>query len=180
VGNAAIQLARWAGARVIATVSGPDKAALARAAGAHHVVDYRTQDAAVAIRAIAPEGVNIIVEVAPATNASLDVAVAARGAVIAFYGGNAGELLSVPVLDSLTANLRWQGVYVYTVPLAAKDHAVTDVAAAVAAGALRVGEQAGLPLHQFPLEQIADAHTSLERGIVGKILLTIPHTHPGG
>src|SRR5690349_11798183 len=35
VGNAAIQLARWAGATVISTVSGPEKAALATAAGAH-------------------------------------------------------------------------------------------------------------------------------------------------
>ncbi|GAA0613514.1 NADPH:quinone reductase [Kutzneria viridogrisea] len=174
VGNAAIQLARWAGARVIATVSGPGKAALARAGGAHHVVDYRTQDAAVAIRAIAPEGVDIIVEVAPNANASLDIAVAAQGAVVAYYAGNAGEYLSVPVLESLPGNLRWQGVYVYTVPPAAKEQAVADVAAAVAAGALRVGDQAGLPLHHFPLEQIADAHTALERGVVGKVLLNIP------
>ena len=41
VGNAAIQLARWSGATVVTTVSGPEKAALATAAGAHHVVNYR-------------------------------------------------------------------------------------------------------------------------------------------
>ena len=41
VGNAAIQLARWAGATVITTVSSDEKAALAPAAGAHHVVNYR-------------------------------------------------------------------------------------------------------------------------------------------
>src|SRR5512132_2716287 len=41
VGNAAIQLARWAGAAVIATVSSDAKARLATAAGAHHVVNYR-------------------------------------------------------------------------------------------------------------------------------------------
>src|SRR5205085_2335596 len=41
VGHAAIQLARWAGARVIATVSGDQKARLARAAGAQHIVNYR-------------------------------------------------------------------------------------------------------------------------------------------
>ena len=44
VGNAAIQLARWADATVISTVSGPEKAQLAAAAGADHVVDYRRQD----------------------------------------------------------------------------------------------------------------------------------------
>ncbi|GAA4530778.1 NADPH:quinone reductase [Amycolatopsis samaneae] len=174
VGNAAIQLARWAGARVLTTVSGPAKAALARAAGADHVIDYRAGDAATEIRAAAPDGVDIIVEVAPATNAALDVAVAAPGAVIAFYAGNAGEPLSVPVLETLPSNLRWQGVYVYTVPAAAKDHAVADVAAAMAAGALRVGEEAGLPLHHFPLDRVAEAHTALEQGVVGKVLVTIP------
>src|SRR5207302_228689 len=63
VGNAAIQLARWSGATVITTVSGPEKAALAQVAGAHHVVNYRTEDTAEMIKAIAP--VDIVVEVAP-------------------------------------------------------------------------------------------------------------------
>ena len=46
VGHFAIQLGRWAGARVITTVSGPEKAELARQAGAEHVVNYRDPDAA--------------------------------------------------------------------------------------------------------------------------------------
>src|SRR5262245_60740261 len=54
VGNAAIQLARWAGASVIATVSGPEKAELARRAGADLVVNYREGDAATEIRGFAP------------------------------------------------------------------------------------------------------------------------------
>ena len=56
VGHAAIELAQWAGARVIATVSGEEKAALARAAGADAVVNYRDDDAAEQIRAAAPDG----------------------------------------------------------------------------------------------------------------------------
>ncbi|MGW8377791.1 NADPH:quinone reductase [Streptomyces sp. ODS28] len=174
VGNAAVQLARWAGARVVTTVSGPAKATLAHAAGAHRVVDYRAQDAEAEIRAFAPEGVDIVVEVAPGANAALDAAVTAPGAVVAYYAGGEDEHLSVPVLASLPANLRWQSVFVYTVRPAAKRQAVTDVAAAVEAGALRVGEDAGLPLHRFPLERAADAHAALEAGVVGKILLDIP------
>ncbi|MFE9123745.1 NADPH:quinone reductase [Streptomyces sp. NPDC007172] len=174
VGNAAIQLARWAGARVITTVSGPAKGALAGAAGAHQVVDYRSQDAATEILAFAPEGVDIIVEVSPGTNSTLDIAVAARGAVVAYYGGGEDERLSVPVLSSMAANLRWQSVFVYTVPPAAKQQALTDVAAAVDEGALRVGEDAGMPLHHFTLERTADAHAALELGVVGKVLLDIP------
>ena len=54
VGNAAIQLARWADATVITTVSSPEKAQLAAAAGADHVVDYRQQDVVAEVRKIAP------------------------------------------------------------------------------------------------------------------------------
>ena len=57
VGHAAIQLARWAGATVITTISSDEKAALARAAGANHVVNYRESDAAFEIRRLAPDGV---------------------------------------------------------------------------------------------------------------------------
>ncbi|MBJ7453304.1 MAG: NADPH:quinone reductase, partial [Blastococcus sp.] len=63
VGNAAIQLARWADATVIATVSSPRKAQLAAAAGADHVVNYREQDVVTEVRKIAPKGVQAIVEV---------------------------------------------------------------------------------------------------------------------
>lgn len=174
VGNAAIQLACWAGARVVTTVSSSAKAALARAAGAHRVVNYRRQEAVAEILDFAPEGVDIIVEVAPGTNAGLDIAVAAQGAVVAYYSGGEDEQLSVPVLASLPTNLRWQSVFVYTVPTAAKQQAVTDVAAVVSAGALRVGEEAGLPLHRFSLERAADAHATLEQGVVGKVLLDVP------
>src|SRR4051794_8759416 len=75
VGHAVIQLARWAGATVISTVSGPEKAKLASAAGAHHVISYREDDPAAAIRAIAPHGVDIVAEVALGANQALDLAV---------------------------------------------------------------------------------------------------------
>jgi NADPH2:quinone reductase len=61
VGHAAIQLARWGGARVITTVSSDEKAKLGHAAGADHVVNYRSSDAADQIRAVAPDGVDILV-----------------------------------------------------------------------------------------------------------------------
>jgi NADPH:quinone reductase len=54
VGNAAVQLARWAGATLLATVSGDAKAKLATAAGAHDVVNYKDRDAAEQIRRVAP------------------------------------------------------------------------------------------------------------------------------
>jgi NADPH:quinone reductase len=174
VGHAAIELARWAGAHVITTVSSPEKAALATAAGAHHVVDYRTDDASATIRSHAPAGVDLVVEVSPSANAALDVAVAAPGATVAFYANNGGDEAAIPIRPSMAANLNWRGIMVYTVGAAAKSAAVADVSAALADGALRVGADAGLPLHRFPLERTADAHIAVERGAIGKVLIDVP------
>jgi NADPH2:quinone reductase len=173
VGHAAIQLARWAGATVITTVSSPEKGALATAAGAHHVVNYRTDDAAASIRDLAPDGVDVVVEVAPVANAELDAAVIGRGGTVAIYASEGDDPLPVPVRPSMTANVRYQFILLYTMPDAAKRQAVQDVSVAVAAGVLDVGEENGLPLHRFPLERTADAHAAVQAGAVGKVLIDV-------
>ena len=73
VGHAAIQLAVWAGATVITTVSSAEKAQLARNAGAHHIINYRTEDVASRIAALAPDGVQRIVEVDLAANLEVEI-----------------------------------------------------------------------------------------------------------
>ncbi|WP_223693154.1 NADPH:quinone reductase [Leifsonia poae] len=173
VGHAAIQLAVWAGATVVSTVSSPAKARLAEAAGAHHVVDYRDTDAAEAIGALAPRGIDIIVEVNPGANAELDVRVAAADATIAIYADSPAAL-AVPVRPSMTKNLRYQFVLTYTTPAEAKDAAVRAVTAAVADGALPVGAAHGLPITRFPLSETAAAHDAVENGLVGKALIDLP------
>lgn len=173
VGHAAIQLARWAGATVITTVSGPVKEELALSAGAHHAINYRTQDAAAEIRALAPDGVDIVVEVAPSVNAALDTAVIAPNATIAIYSTDGGDELMLPIRAHMVTNTRVQFVLVYTVDRHAKARAVADVRAAVADGALTVGESSGLPLHRFDLERTADAHAAVEAGVVGKVLIDV-------
>lgn len=173
VGHAAIQLARWAGADVVTTVSSPDKAALAQAAGAHHVVNYRAENAAEAIRHAAPQGVDIIVEVAPGANAGLDQAVLAGNGTVAVYANDGGDGVSLSVRGLMMGNIRYQFVMVYTVPETAKRHAVEDVSAALAGGALSVGEDAGLPLHRFSLERAAEAHAAVEAGTTGKVLIDV-------
>ncbi len=172
VGHAAIELASWAGGTVVATVSSPEKAALATAAGADHVANYRAGDAAEAIRRVAPGGVDLVVEVAPATNAELDAAVLAPNGTVTCYASEE-EPLAIPIRRAMRPNARYQFMLVYTMPDAAKLRAVDDVTAAVAAGALRVGEEAGLPLHRFPLERTADAHAAVEARVVGKVLIDV-------
>ena len=173
VGHAAIQLARWAGARVVATVSTAEKAALARAAGADLAVDYRSGHASDEIRGGAPDGVDMVVEVAPAANAQLDADVLASNGTVAVYAAEGGSDVGLEFRALFSRNIRYEFVLVYTVPTEAKRNAVADVAAAVASGALPVGEEAGLPLHRFPLDRTADAHAAVEGGAVGKVLIDV-------
>jgi NADPH2:quinone reductase len=173
VGHAAIQLARWAGARVITTVSSPEKAALAAAAGANHVVNYRSEDSVQAIRAAAPDGVDIVVEVAPAQNAALNTAVVSNRATIAIYANNGGTAVELDIIPNMWVNARYQFLVLYTVGDDVLAAAREDVSAAVAAGAMGVGEGAGLPLHYFPLEDTAAAHDAVESGVTGKVFIRV-------
>jgi NADPH2:quinone reductase len=170
VGHAAIELARWLGARtVIATVSGEEKAALAREAGAHVVVNYRDADAADQIRAAAPDGVDRVVEVSLHHNLPLDIAVAAPHAAIVTYADDGSGDATVPIRALMRPNLVLRFVLLYTFPRDALAAAVAGVSAAVADGALTT-----LPLHRFPLERMHDAHDAVENGAVGKVVVDLP------
>ncbi|PWW25257.1 NADPH:quinone reductase-like Zn-dependent oxidoreductase [Geodermatophilus normandii] len=173
VGNAAIQLARWADATVIATVSSPRKAQLAAAAGASHVVDYRQQDVVAEVRKVAPRGVDTIVEVSAARNAAVDAQVVGMHGAVAMYADDGGAEVTIPVRAQMGPNARWNFVLVYTQPERAKVIGVEDVNAALLDGALRVGEEAGLPLHVFPLAETARAHQAVQDGAVGKVLIDV-------
>ena len=179
VGHAAIQLARWSGATVVATVSGPEKGALATAAGAHHVVTYTEAGAADAVRAVAPGGVDLVVEVAPAQNAALVAQVLANRGSVAVYANNGGDQVTLDVRPHMVANARYQFLLLYTVGDAALAAGVEDVTAALEAGVLPVGEDAGLPLRRFPLERTADAHAAVEAGVVGKVLIDVSEDPEG-
>jgi NADPH2:quinone reductase len=172
VGNAAIQLARWSDATVITTVSSPAKAQLAAAAGADHILTYTSQDVVAEIAKVSPRGVDTIVEVS-AANAAIDAAVLARLGSVAIYAGAEGEQLNLPVRALMGPNARWQFVLVYTEPAQAKARAVEDISAALLAGALRVGEQAGLPIHHYRLDETAAAHNAVQHSITGKVLIDV-------
>lgn len=177
VGNAAVQLARWAGATVISTVSSDEKAVLATAAGAHHTVNYRDSDTAAAIRDLAPNGVDIVVEVAPAQNLRLDLQVIKPRGTIAIYANNGGDEVSLSVRETFSTNARFQWVLLYTVGEAALRAAAEDITVALTDGAFGIGEEHGLPVHHYPLEETAQAHAAVEAGTVGKVLLDVADAH---
>ena len=168
VGHAAIELARHARARVIATVSSDEKAALARAAGAD-VVYYTAGDAAERIRAAAPDGVDRVVEVALAANLELDLAVCRPNAVVSIYADTGAPEVPLPVRRLMTANVALHFVLLYGIGEDKIAAAVAGVSDALAAGALTT-----LPLHRFTLEDVAAAHDAVEAGAVGKVLVDVP------
>jgi NADPH:quinone reductase len=167
VGHAAIQLAAWGGARVAATVSSPEKAQLARTAGAGLVVNYREEDVVDVLRGWAPHGVDRVVEVAISANLETDAAVLAPSGTIATYGAPDGPL--APSRDLIAANARIAFVLVYTMPEDAKRQAVVDITHALEEEALQP-----LPTTRFALQDTQAAHEAVEAGFVGKVLIDIP------
>ena len=164
VGHFAIELAARAGARVIATASGLEKAELARKAGAAHVVNYRDADAADQIRAAAGQADRVI-EVALGANLALDLAVARPGSMIVTYAAEPADPV-LPVRACMTANLTLRFILLYGVPRPALRRTAQDLSAALAEGALTE-----LPVHRFGLSDIVAAHQAAEAGALGKVLV---------
>lgn len=168
VGQAALQLGRWLGARMAATASTERKAELARAGGAEVVAYYRRPDeAAATLRSWAPAGVARIVEVALASNLELDLRILAPGGTIVSYARDQEDVV-VPILPFMRGNASLRFLLVYGTPEPALEEAVTDVTAALAAHVLRP-----MPSRTYPLSQVADAHAEVEAGTDVKVLLDV-------
>ena len=168
VGHAAIELAKFAGAHVITTVSSPEKADLARAAGADVVVNYRDADAIDQIKSAAPNGVDRVIEVALGANLELDLAVLRpAGSIITYAAEPTGDPM-LPVRRLMTENVTLHFILVYNFTQEQIDAAVAGVSAALAAGALTPS-----PETHFTLDQIAEAHEAVEAGVTGKVIVDI-------
>lgn len=167
VGSLAAQLARWGGATVIGTVRRAAEVGTVPAGVADALVPLDSDDPAGAIRAIAPHGVERIVEVAFSDNVDLDASAGHNGTVIAAYATRA-ERPSIPFWPLLFNNTTIRLLGSDDFPAAAKAQAARDLTAALADGAVQI--RIDTPL---PLEQIADAHELVAAGSRGRVLLQI-------
>jgi NADPH2:quinone reductase len=166
VGHFSVQLANWGNAaQVLATVSGPAKAQLAKEAGAADVINYHDADAADQIRSAAAGPVDRIVEVAVGSNLALDLAVSRPGTVVVSYAAEATDPV-LPVRACMSANVVLRFMLLYGVPAAALDRAVADISVALSLGALTA-----LPVHRFALDEIVAAQEAVEHGTGGKVLV---------
>lgn len=168
VGAAAVQLLRWAGARVIATASTDQKAEAALAAGAEHVVRYREEPVVQRLREIAPDGLTRVVDVALAENLSTYAEELAPGAVVAAYAGGATRP-EVPMRAFMRRNASLRFVHVYGARPERLAAAVRDITAALEAGAL-----APVATRVLPIERVVEAHEAVESGAFGRVLIGLP------
>jgi NADPH2:quinone reductase len=168
VGHYAIQLAKWSGARVVATVSSPAKAAHARAAGADFVFDYRRDDVAESIRA-AVGAVDHVVDVDFGKNLPLTSQLLRPGGVIAAYASMGEPRPALPFYELFRLNPVLRPVLVYTMSDSAKAQAHADIARW-----LKEAKPIFAVAERFPLSEIVQAHLAVERGEkIGHVLLTI-------
>ena len=169
VGRYAVQFAALGGARVIATVSSAEKAAVAQAAGAHEVLDYKSEDVAERIKEITGgAGVTRIVEVEFGGNLETSLAVIADNGVIASYASDAVLEPALPFYRLAYANLTVRPVLVFAMPEEAKRRAIADIT--------RWAESGELSHHmgpRFALEDCAAAHAAVEAGANGKVIIEI-------
>ncbi len=94
---------------------------------------------------------DLVVEVAIGANYRLNIDVVKPRASIAIYANDGGGDVTLDVRQNMIKNLRYQFVLLYTVGDAALTAAVEDITSALMDEALPVGDDAGLPLHRFPL-----------------------------
>lgn len=169
VSHYAIQFARAAGATVLTTVSGPEKAAHAEAAGAQHIINYRTENVGERVKAATGgAGCDRVVELDITANARLlpDV-LAPRGTVVVY--GIGGPEAALPAPFCLFASATVKFFLVYELTAAERATAVAGVNGMLAAG--RLQNAVGLSL---PLDRIAEAHEAVEQGrIIGNVVLTV-------
>jgi NADPH2:quinone reductase len=169
VGHAAVQLARHAGARVITTVSGDERAAIAATAGPDVVLHYRDADHAERLRESAPEGIDRVVDVDVAVNLASYAALLDEAAVVAVYAASEAEPdLTVPVRPLMRRNVLLRFVLLYGVT----DHDL-DAGAAHVTGLLGTVGLVPMPTVRFPLEQLEAAHAYVRSGAPGKVLVDV-------
>ena len=156
VGLCAVQLARQAGAHVIGTIRTPAEEQTAKEAGAHEVF-LNDAELPARVRALAPEGIDHIVEVAFGANIERDVELLGMGGSIATYATNVATP-TIPFWPMVFQNIRLFFLGSDDFPPEAKAEAARDINAALETGwsGFLIGER-------IPLAEIARAHELAER-----------------
>lgn len=163
IGSAAVQLAAFAGARVIGTASSEDKLARAAQLGMHHGINYREQDVASEVRRLTDgDGADLVFEHVGGESFQRSLDSLCHGGRMVTCGAHAGEVVDLDVIPLFRAEHSVIGSF------GSSRVEIERCLAMVAAGRLQPVVHA-----TYPLDAIGDAMRQLEsRSTFGKILLT--------
>lgn len=170
VGHYAVQFASLLGAaRVIASVSSPAKAELARQAGADEVVLYKSEPLAQRVLDITQgEGVDRVIEVDIGANAAANLDMLKTGGECVIYG-NGMDKLELPFSRLLHSNIQLKFFIVYHLSPTDRARAVATLTRMLERGVLQHNIAA-----RFSLEDIATAHEAVESGqVIGNVVLQV-------
>ena len=170
VGYYGIQLAKWSGANVIATVSGDEKAAIANDAGADLIINYRDDDVVTAVKDFTNgHGVDRILEVEFGGNLSVSKEVIKPNGTIAAYGSVAVMEPSLPFYDLMFKGVKLNTYLIYIVSESDRSSIINGLYRAMDDGALQ-----HLVTQTYALDEIIDAHESMESNqVIGNIVVQI-------
>jgi NADPH:quinone reductase len=164
-----IQFAKAQGATVITTVSSPEKAAIAREAGADHTIDYKRENVGERVMEITGKrGVDAVLEMDLAANAKLIPSVLRPKGSVIVYGTGAPEI-TLPAAFCLVNSITVQFFLVYELNETERAHTIDVITGALQAGKLinRVAQPA------YKLADIVAAHEAVERGTIGNVIVTV-------
>ncbi len=160
VGHYAVQLAKWGGARVIATVSSSLKAEQARLAGADLVIDYKTEDVIAKAMAFTEQrGVDRVVDVDFGGNIATTLKLMAMNSTIAVYATNGNRNPVLPMRELMERCIALRALVLFALPPPMLAAAQADISKWLAA-APRLHNIAA----QFALSDTAQAHLAVEKG----------------
>jgi len=167
VAHYAIQFAKARGATVITTVSSPEKAKVAREAGADHTIDYRQENVGERVMALTNGGVDAVIELDLTANAALLPAVLRPRGTLVVYG--TGPQVQFPGSFCLVNNITVKFLLVYELTADERSRAIADITRMLEANTLKHNVA-----KTYPLAEIVAAHETVESGkIVGKEVMTI-------
>lgn len=173
VGLTAVEVGLALGATVIATAGGPEKVAVATGHGAHHGIDYKTQDIREQVKALTGgRGADVVYD--PVGGEVFDASLRAiapdgRILIIGFASGNVPQIpANILLVKNVTVIGYWWGAYRKLNPALLRE-SLSECLEWWAEGRLKPHISTTLPL-----EQAADALALLKgRGATGKIVLTV-------
>lgn len=172
IGVTAIQMARAAGARVVATSRGAEKAAAAAQIGANIAIDSTREDFAVA--AIRSGGIDVALDMVGAATLEQTLQAINHGGRIVYIAAQGGGTLQVPVWEIMRKQLVITGSTLR--PRDADEKARLAAAIEQHVWPWLASGQVRIPVDRsFPLAEAAAAHHFLESGQhTGKVVLEVP------